>query len=106
MTTAFDRAALSPALPTPPTPSSAQIPAAASARPWGLRRLAPYPKTDKALFTSVTIDPDTQLGVFRNGEGHIVELGKHGTSSGTSTSTTTNLDSKNDTGSDQDSQQD
>ncbi|WP_432191202.1 putative ATP-grasp-modified RiPP [Streptomyces sp. bgisy027] len=73
-------------------------------RPWGLCRLAPYPNTVKMPFTTVTVDPDTQVGIFRDAEGQVV--GKHGTSSATSTTTTTNLDSKNDQGSDQDSQQD
>jgi putative ATP-grasp target RiPP len=57
-------------------------------------------------FTTVTVDPDTQVGVFRDAEGQVVEMGKHGTSSATSTTTVTNLDSRNDQGSDQDSQQD
>ncbi|MFD5412792.1 putative ATP-grasp-modified RiPP [Streptomyces nojiriensis] len=76
------------------------------ARPWGISRLAPYPTTTKLPFTTVTIDPDTQLGVFRDRDGLVVEMGKHGTSSGTETSTTTNSDSAPDSGHDQDSQQD
>ncbi|WP_167501915.1 putative ATP-grasp-modified RiPP [Streptomyces malaysiensis] len=75
-------------------------------RPWGLRRLGPYPTTTEMPFTTVTIDPDTQTGVFRDRGGLVVEMGRHGTSSATSTSTVTNLDSRNDAGSDQDSQQD
>lgn len=78
----------------------------APARPWGAYRLAPYPTTVNLPFTSVTIDPATQTGVLRDGEGLVVEMGKHGTSSATSTTTVTNLDSRNDQGSDQDSQQD
>ncbi|MFI0780915.1 putative ATP-grasp-modified RiPP [Streptomyces sp. NPDC021212] len=75
-------------------------------RPWGLRRLGPYPRAAEMPFTTVTIDPDTQTGVFRDRDGLVVEMGRHGTSSATSTSTVTNLDSRNDAGSDQDSQQD
>ncbi|WP_129841954.1 putative ATP-grasp-modified RiPP [Streptomyces sp. RFCAC02] len=75
-------------------------------RPWGADRLAPYPTTVRLPHVSVTIDPDTQLGVFRDRTGHVVEMGKHGTSKGTETSTTTNSDSANDQGHDQDSQQD
>ncbi|WP_349256486.1 putative ATP-grasp-modified RiPP [Streptomyces luomodiensis] len=75
-------------------------------RPWGLRRLGPYPAAAEMPFTTVTIDPDSQTGVFRDRDGLVVEMGKHGTSSATSTSTVTNLDSRNDAGSDQDSQQD
>ena len=77
-----------------------------SARPWGIRRLAPYLTTMKVPFTTVTIDPATQTGVFRDQLGQVVELGKHGTSSGTETATHTNLDSQPDQGHDQDSQQD
>lgn len=75
-------------------------------RPWGAGRLAPYPATIHRPHASVTIDPTTQLGVFRDRAGHVVEMGKHGTSSGTETSTITNSDSANDQGHDQDSQQD
>ncbi|MYU11203.1 putative ATP-grasp-modified RiPP [Streptomyces sp. SID8361] len=78
----------------------------APGRPWGLRRLGPYPTAAEVPFTTVTIDPDTQTGVFRDHAGLVVEMGRHGTSSATSTSTVTNLDSRNDAGSDQDSQQD
>ncbi|WP_183068964.1 putative ATP-grasp-modified RiPP [Streptomyces sp. gCLA4] len=75
-------------------------------RPWGLDRLGPYPNTVRLPFTTTTIDPYTQTGVFRDGAGHVVEMGKHGTSSGTETSTSTNLDSAPDSGHDQDSTQD
>ncbi|MER5210343.1 putative ATP-grasp-modified RiPP [Streptomyces sp. NPDC002838] len=78
----------------------------APVRPWGIGRLAPYSTTMKLPFTKVTIDPTTQMGVFHNHLGHVVEMGKHGTSSGTETSTSTNLDSQPDQGHDQDSQQD
>ncbi|MGC9500542.1 putative ATP-grasp-modified RiPP [Streptomyces sp. WG7] len=75
-------------------------------RPWGTGRLTPYPTTVRRPHATVVIDPATQLGVFRDRCGHVVEMGKHGTSSGTETSTTTNSDSANDQGHDQDSQQD
>lgn len=75
-------------------------------RPWGARRLAPYPTTVCRPHATVDIDPVTQLGVFRDRAGQVVEMGQHGTSSGTETSTTTNADSQNDQGHDQDSQQD
>lgn len=78
----------------------------ATGRPWGADRLAPFPTTIVRPHTSVTIDPDTQLGIFLDGTGKVVEMGKHGTSSGTETSTTTNVDGKGDSGHDQDSQQD
>ncbi|GAA4030540.1 MULTISPECIES: putative ATP-grasp-modified RiPP [Streptomyces] len=75
-------------------------------RPWGIGRLAPYPTTVKQPFTTVTIDPTTQTGVFYDHLRQVVEMGKHGTSSATATSTSTNLDSQPDQGHDQDSQQD
>ncbi|MGW3645052.1 putative ATP-grasp-modified RiPP [Streptomyces sp. NPDC000878] len=75
-------------------------------RPWGVSRLAPYPATMELPFATVTIDPSTQTGVFRDHRGEVVEMGKHGTSSATATSTATNLDSQPDQGHDQDSQQD
>jgi putative ATP-grasp target RiPP len=77
-----------------------------SARPWGAGRLAPYPATVRRPHATVTIDPETQAGVYRDRFGHVVEMGKHGTSSATETSTTTNSDSAPDQGHDQDSQQD
>ncbi|WP_431775739.1 putative ATP-grasp-modified RiPP [Streptomyces cucumeris] len=76
------------------------------ARPWGVGRLAPYPTTVRRPYATVTIDPETQTGVYRDRLGRVVEMGKHGTSSGTETSTTTNSDSAPDQGHDQDSQQD
>ncbi|PCG86329.1 hypothetical protein CIB93_08800 [Streptomyces sp. WZ.A104] len=78
----------------------------ATARPWGVGRLAPYPTTTHLPHATVSIDPDTQLGVFRDRAGQVVEMGKHGTSSGTETSTNTNSDSAPDQGHDQDSNQD
>ncbi|MEV2215403.1 putative ATP-grasp-modified RiPP [Streptomyces sp. NPDC050997] len=81
-------------------------PQSSTSRPWGARRLAPYPTAAKLPFTTVTIDPTTQTGVFCDASGQVVEMGKHGTSSATGTSTSTNLDSQPDQGHDQDSQQD
>lgn len=75
-------------------------------RPWGMGRLASYPTTVNVPYATVTIDPMTQLGVFRDHQGKPVDMGKHGTSSGTETSTATNLDSQPDQGHDQDSEQD
>ncbi|MEV5202808.1 putative ATP-grasp-modified RiPP [Streptomyces sp. NPDC053720] len=57
------------------------------ARPWGAGRLAPCPTTVRRPHATVTVDPATQLGVFRDRAGQVVEMGRHGTSSGTGTST-------------------
>ncbi|MFI0717648.1 putative ATP-grasp-modified RiPP [Streptomyces sp. NPDC021224] len=76
------------------------------ARPWGADRLAPYPAVTHRPHASVTVDPATQLGVFTDRVGTVIEMGKHGTSKGTETNTTTNADSAPDQGHDQDSEQD
>ncbi|MBA0053191.1 putative ATP-grasp-modified RiPP [Streptomyces sp. AJS327] len=75
-------------------------------RPWGAERLETYPTASRLPHATVTIDLSTQLGVFRDGAGRVVDMGKHGTGCGTETSTVTNSDSQNDQGHDQDSQQD
>ncbi|WP_436786237.1 putative ATP-grasp-modified RiPP [Yinghuangia sp. YIM S10712] len=76
-------------------------------RPWGVGRMRPYPSTCAQPFATVAIDPVTQLGVFRDRRGQVVEMGKHGTSRGTETQPqSTNLDSRNDTDHDHDSTQD
>ncbi|MER6343241.1 putative ATP-grasp-modified RiPP [Streptomyces sp. NPDC001595] len=87
-------------------PTHDTLPDLTPVRPWGIGRLAPYPTTRKLPYVTVTIDPTTQTGIFRNNQGEVVEMGKHGTSSGTETSTATNLDSQPDQGHDQDDQQD
>ncbi|WP_367125311.1 putative ATP-grasp-modified RiPP [Streptomyces phytohabitans] len=75
-------------------------------RPWGADRLAPYPTVTHRAHTVVTLDPDTQLGVFTDYAGTVIEMGKHGSSKGTETHTITNSDSASDQGHDQDSEQD
>lgn len=77
--------------------------------PWGSSRLAPHPTTIQLPHTSVTIDPDTQTGIFRDRNGKVVEMGQHGTASSTGTQTQTSPDGgpgTTDQGSDQDDQQD
>jgi putative ATP-grasp target RiPP len=69
--------------------------------------MRPYPSVHQAGFTTSEVDPVTQLAVFRDARGKVVEMGKHGTSKGTETRPeSTNLDSRNDTDHDQDSEQD
>lgn len=76
-------------------------------RPWGIGRMRAYPTLYQQGYTTVTLDPATQLAVYRDARGMVVELGKHGTSKGTETAPqSTNLDSRNDTDHDQDSEQD
>ncbi|MCX5194437.1 putative ATP-grasp-modified RiPP [Streptomyces sp. NBC_00249] len=77
--------------------------------PWGSSRLAPYATIVQVPHASVTVDPVTQLGVFRDRNGQVVEMGQHGTSSATGTTTQTSPDGgpgTSDQGSDQDDQQD
>jgi putative ATP-grasp target RiPP len=42
----------------------------APARPWGAGRLAPYPATVHRPHVTVSIDPLTQIGEFRDRLGH------------------------------------
>ncbi|WAL68722.1 putative ATP-grasp-modified RiPP [Amycolatopsis cynarae] len=60
-------------------------------RPWGATRMGPYPLTVQVPFTAVDIDPATQLGVFRDASGRIVNMQRtrQPTSDSTSTSTST-----------------
>lgn len=81
--------------------------APAAPRPWGISRMRPYPAVHQRAYATAGVDPDTQLTVYRDVRGHVVEMGKHGTSKGTETQPeSTNLDSRNDTDHDQDSEQD
>ncbi|MFJ6661325.1 putative ATP-grasp-modified RiPP [Streptomyces sp. NPDC091377] len=74
--------------------------------PWGVRHLAPYPTVTSCPHTAVTLDADTQLGVYTDRDGRVIEMGKHGTAKATETNTKTNLDSAPDQGHDQDDEQD
>jgi putative ATP-grasp target RiPP len=75
--------------------------------PWGIRRMRPYPSVYQHGYAAVTLDPETQLAVYRDARGMVVEMGKHGTSKATETAPqSTNLDSRNDTDHDQDNEQD
>jgi putative ATP-grasp target RiPP len=55
--------------------------------PWGMRlvsdRLAPAPPA----YVSVELDPDTQMAVYRDSTGGIIEMGKHSTNRDRNTST-------------------
>ncbi|MFD8229426.1 putative ATP-grasp-modified RiPP [Streptomyces massasporeus] len=88
-------------LPTAPAIPQGLVPA----RPWGLGRMAPYP-TMAPAYARAELDPATQTVVFRDGAGHVMDMGKHGTSSGTNPSTGTSPDGQGggdtDTGNDTD----
>ncbi len=76
-------------------------------RPWGVGRMRPYPPIRPAGHARVGVDPATQLTVYWDSRGQVVEMGRHGTARGTETAAeSTNLDSRNDTDHDQDSEQD
>ncbi|SEB93576.1 putative ATP-grasp target RiPP [Streptomyces sp. 2224.1] len=75
--------------------------------PWGISRMRPYPTVYQPAYATAELDAATQITVFRDTRGGVVEMGKHGTSKGTETSPqSTNQDSRNDTDHDQDSEQD
>ncbi|MGP3978531.1 putative ATP-grasp-modified RiPP [Streptomyces sp. 8N114] len=75
--------------------------------PWGITRMRPYPSTYQPGYATAELDPATQVTVFRDERGGVVEMGKHGTAKGTETSPqSTNQDSRNDTDHDQDDEQD
>lgn len=55
-----------------------------SPRPWGVRRAVECergPGNDASILIAATIDPVTQLGVYRDPSGQVVQAGppKHGT---------------------------
>ncbi|TVT61666.1 putative ATP-grasp-modified RiPP [Amycolatopsis rhizosphaerae] len=58
-------------------------------RPWGVTRMGPYPLTVKVPFTAVGIDPATQLGVFRDESGRMVNMDRTRQSTSESTYTST-----------------
>ncbi|MEW2612081.1 putative ATP-grasp-modified RiPP [Streptomyces sp. NPDC047880] len=72
----------------PATPAIPQC--LVSARPWGLARMRPYPTMAPAA--RAQLDPITQTGVFYDGAGQVLEMGKHNTSTGTSPATGTSPD--------------
>lgn len=75
--------------------------------PWGISRMRPCPSTYQAGYATAELDPATQVTVFRDERGCVVEMGRHGTAKGTGTSPqSTNQDSRNDTDHDQDDEQD
>ncbi len=57
-------------------------------RPWGVRRMAPYPGTTTAA-TRTELDPVTQTARYYGADGVQVMAPGHGTSSGTNPSTGT-----------------
>ncbi|MFE2265743.1 putative ATP-grasp-modified RiPP [Streptomyces griseosporeus] len=75
-------------------------------RPWGLKRMSPYP-TMAPAYTRTELDPATQTVVFFDASGRVMEMPGHGTSTGTSPATGTSPDGDgstqdSDTGSDND----
>ncbi|MCT9144166.1 putative ATP-grasp-modified RiPP [Streptomyces violarus] len=66
-----------------PLPSGAVTPS-----PWGVRRMAPYPAMAPG-YARVELDRTTQTARYFDADGHVLEMGKHGTSSGTSPATNT-----------------
>ncbi|WP_369395125.1 putative ATP-grasp-modified RiPP [Streptomyces sp. CG1] len=69
-----------------PRPSGTRTPA-----PWGVSRMAPYPTTAPG-YALAALDPSTQVAVFFDADGHVLEMPGHGTSTGTTPSTGTSPD--------------
>ncbi|GAA4554577.1 putative ATP-grasp-modified RiPP [Streptomyces collinus] len=61
---------------------------AATPSPWGVRRMAPYPAMASDC-ARVELDRTTQTARYFDADGHVLEMGKHGTSSGTNPATNT-----------------
>ncbi|WP_331718730.1 putative ATP-grasp-modified RiPP [Streptomyces sp. NBC_00212] len=78
----------------------------ATATPWGLRRMAPYPAFVPGHARTV-LDPATQTARYFDADGQPVMMPGHGTSTGTNPSTGTSPDGNgttqdSDTGNDTD----
>lgn len=81
---------------------------ATKTRPWSLGRMVAYPAIEAQKFTTIEMDPDTQMSVFRDGAGMPLEMGQHGTAKPTKSmqDNTSNQDGKGDQDMAQDSEQD
>ncbi|QVQ50106.1 putative ATP-grasp-modified RiPP [Spiractinospora alimapuensis] len=47
--------------------------------PWGMRLASERLFLPSSSFASVDLDGDSQIAVYRDGSGAIIEMGKHGT---------------------------
>ncbi|RLU78113.1 hypothetical protein CTZ27_37970 [Streptomyces griseocarneus] len=76
---------------------------AASALPWGLTRMAPFPGVARIPYAELVLDPDTQIARPVDGNGLPVPVMDRHKRSETSkeTATKTSLDGTSDQGSDQ-----
>jgi putative ATP-grasp target RiPP len=61
----------------------------ATPRPWGVRRMAPYPGNGSAAYARAELDPQTQRTVYRDSSGAVMKAPGHGTSTGTNPPTGT-----------------
>ncbi|GAA2636244.1 putative ATP-grasp-modified RiPP [Actinomadura fulvescens] len=87
-------------LPAAPSPTDAPR----AARPWGLRRMAPYPHTIDVGVVATQIDPVTQTGATSDGD--FVEAKHKRSNTGTETRTRTSSDGDQDEDHSQDADQD
>lgn len=53
--------------------------------PWGLTRATGWLPIAPLPYDTARLDPDTQLAVFTDKDGHLVELGRHGSNSASAT---------------------
>ncbi|WP_218005944.1 putative ATP-grasp-modified RiPP [Actinomadura hibisca] len=86
----------------PSAPPAADAPLVA--RPWGLRRMAPYRHTIYVGIVATQIDPATQMGAA--GDGELVEAKHKKSNTGTEDKTQTSRGDGKDAGSDEDHSQD
>ncbi|WP_084000517.1 putative ATP-grasp-modified RiPP [Actinomadura kijaniata] len=91
-------------LPAAPPPANAPHVAPHVARPWGLRRMAPYPHTIDVGVIATQIDPVTQTGATSDGE--LIEAKHKKSNTGTETKTRTSSDGDQDEDHSQDADQD
>lgn len=63
-------------------------------RPWGLSRMRSFVSGPTSLPARYEVDPETQVGVYYDAAGQIIEAGKHGTISNTQRPHMTNQDGK------------
>ncbi|WP_110945797.1 putative ATP-grasp-modified RiPP [Streptomyces avicenniae] len=58
-------------------------------RPWGVRRMVPYPASGSPEYVRAELAPDTQTTRYLDADGSLVRAPGHGTSTGTNPPTGT-----------------
>lgn len=97
-----DRIPMSPT--TTPRSAPSNTMGSEAARPWGLRRMAPYKSMSVVGFVATEIDPTTQMGAAADGE--LIDAKHKRSNTGTEDPTSTNRGDGKDAGQDTDHAQD